>query len=151
MWEDDVYGLLKKMHEDRIAVELCLTSNLGILNVRPEQHPFKLYWKAGVPLIINTDDEGVSRGNLTMEYVRAAQWFDLKYGHLKWLAYNSLEYSFLEGESLFEDGDFNRPKTVVPINSKKAEAQKYLISAFVDFEKQMLDNIQYWDKENLMK
>lgn len=144
MWDDNVYGLLKKMRDEKIALELCLTSNYGILNVTPDRHPFRLYWKAGVPVVINTDDEGISRGNLTMEYVRAAQWFNLSYGNLKWLAFSSLEYSFLPGESLFVDGDFNKVKSgeAAPKQSPKAAHQRRLLEAFAAFESGMRDNMK---------
>ncbi len=144
MWDDNVYGLLKKMRDEKIALELCLTSNNGILNVTPDRHPFRLYWKAGVPLVLNTDDEGISRGNLTMEYVRAAQWFNLSYGNLKWLAMSSLEYSFLPGESLFVNGDFNRPKSgkAVPKNSARAEQQKRMLRDFAVFETAMREHMK---------
>ena len=143
MWDDAVYDVLQTMAARKIALELCLTSNDGILNVTPERHPFLLYWRAGVPLVLNTDDEGISRGNLTMEYVRAAQWFNLSYGELKWLAFSGVEYSFLPGESLFADGDFNRPKTggAVPQNSAKADCQTRMLRDFAAFEAGMLQNI----------
>ena len=140
MWDDAVYEVLQTMAARKIALELCLTSNYGILNVTPERHPFFLYWRAGVPLVLNTDDEGISRGNLTMEYVRAAQWFNLSYGELKWLAFNSVEYSFLPGESLFENGDYNIPKKgdAVPKKSRKAEKQQNMLRDFATFEAAML-------------
>ena len=143
-WDDNVYGLLQKMHDEKIALELCLTSNRGILNVTPDRHPFPLYWAAGVPLVLNTDDEGISRGNLTMEYVRAAQWFKLSYGTMKWLAFNSLEYSFLPGESLFVDGDFNtlKAEATTPKDSQKAKAQQRLLDDFDTFELRMLEKIK---------
>jgi adenosine deaminase len=143
MWDDAVYEVLQTMAERKIALELCLTSNAGILSVKPERHPFFLYLWAGVPLVLNTDDEGISRGNLTMEYARAAQWFGLSYGELKWLAFNSLEYSFLPGESLFVNGDFNKPKIgkAIPENSRKAEKQRHMLRDFATFEAAMLKNI----------
>lgn len=144
MWEDDVYGLLKQMRDQKIAVEICLTSNEGILNVAGgDRHPFLLYWEAGVPVTLNTDDEGISRSNLTMEFAKAAQWFDLSYGELKWLAFSSLEYSFLPGESMFIDGDFNRPKEPkdFPKASQKAIKQQRLYDDFIKFEKKMLENM----------
>jgi adenosine deaminase len=143
MWDDAVYEVLQTMAESKIALELCLTSNDGILHVTPERHPFFLYWGAGVPLVLNTDDEGISRGNLTMEYVRAAQWFGLSYGELKWLAFNSLEYSFLPGESLFENGDFNKPKEnkAIAENSLKAEKQQQMLLDFATFEADMLKHM----------
>ncbi len=143
-WDDNVYTVLKKMRDERIALELCLTSNQGILNVAPSKHPFRLYWEAGVPIIVNTDDEGISRGNLTIEYVRAAQWFNLSYGQIKWLVFNSIEYSFLPGESLFIDGDFNKVKIdgEAPKNSPKAEHQRRLLADFTAFEEGMKENMK---------
>jgi adenosine deaminase len=107
-WEDDVLGLLRKMRDEGIAVEVCPTSAAVILGVEGDRHPFRMYQRAGVPLTINTDDEGVSRSNLTMEYLRAVQSWNLTYPELKGLARNSLEYSFLPGESLFERRDYRR-------------------------------------------
>ena len=147
MWDDGVYEILQTMASRKIALELCLTSNYGILNVTPERHPFFLYWRAGVPLVLNTDDEGISRGNLTMEYVRAAQWFNLSYGELKWLAFNSVEYSFLPGESLFENGDYNTPKKgdALPKNSRKAEKQQHMLRDFAAFEAAMLKRMALFE------
>jgi adenosine deaminase len=62
-----------------------------------------LYRKFGVPVAISTDDEGVSRIDLTHEYQHAVETFGLSYGELKQLVRNSLEYSFLPGTSLFQD------------------------------------------------
>ena len=140
MWENQVYGLLKRMRDQAVAVEICLTSNDGILKVSGGgRHPFRLYWEAGVPVVLATDDEGLSRSNLTVEFAKAAQWFDLSYGEMKWLAFNSLEYSFLPGESYFENGDFNRPKkeaAAVTRKSAKARLQRELLTAFDDFERE---------------
>jgi hypothetical protein len=52
---------------------------------------------------LSTDDEGVSRIDLTHEYLRAALTYDLSYEDLKTLARNSLEYAFLPGESLWHE------------------------------------------------
>jgi adenosine deaminase len=148
MWEDDVYGLLRDMREKGIAVEICLSSNESILDVSGgARHPFRLYWDAGVPLAICTDDEGISRSNLTLEYAKAATWFGLKYGELKWLAFSSIEYSFLPGESLFVNGDFNRRKadSFSLSQSPKALKQVELWNAFLEFESQMERNIALFD------
>jgi adenosine deaminase len=107
-WENDLPGLLRKMRDERIAVEVCPTSAAVILGKDGDRYPFHLYRRAGVPLTINTDDEGVSRSNLTMEYLRAVNAWNLGYRDLKELARNSIEYSFLPGESLFEDGNYRR-------------------------------------------
>jgi len=64
-----------------------------------------------VPVALSTDDEGVSRIDLTHEYVRAAMEYGLGYLDLKAMARTSLEHSFLPGESLWEKpDDFMRAK-----------------------------------------
>jgi adenosine deaminase len=55
-----------------------------------------------VPVALSTDDEGVSRINLTHEYVRAAVAYPLSYTDFKDMVRTSLEHSFLPGESLWE-------------------------------------------------
>lgn len=107
-WENDVAGLLRKMRTDGVAVEVCPSSNALILGVEGDRHPFRLYRRAGVPLTINTDDEGINRSTLTMEFVRAVRGFNLSYRDVKELVRNSLEYSFLAGASLFADRDYRR-------------------------------------------
>jgi adenosine deaminase len=109
-WEDDAAGLLRRMRAQRVAVEICPTSEAVIQSAEGNRHPFRLYRRAGVPLTLNTDDEGVLRSNLTLEFVRAARSWGLSYPDLKELARNSLEYSFLPGASLFEQHDYRRPR-----------------------------------------
>src|SRR5262249_19711846 len=58
-WEDDLPGLLRVMRAKGIAVEVCPTSNAVILGAEGDRHPFRLYRRAGVPLTIATDDEGI--------------------------------------------------------------------------------------------
>ena len=58
---------------------------------------------SGVPLTISTDDEGVSRIDLTNEYHRLVRTYDVDYATLVSLSRNSLQYSFLPGAALFED------------------------------------------------
>ncbi len=140
MWEDDVYGLLKTMRDEGIAVEICPTSSDGILKVSGDRHPFRLYWDAGVPVVLATDDEGVSRTNLTLEFAKAARQFGLSYGEMKWLALNSLEYSFLPGESYFVKGDYNFPRRdadALAATSTKARLQCLLLKEFAAFEDKM--------------
>lgn len=105
-WEDNLPELLAKMRREKIAVELCLTSNAGILKVAGDRHPLPLYRKAGVPFTLNTDDEGVNRSNLTMEFVKAVRTFPISYPELKDIVRNSIEYSFLTGDSLYIDGNY---------------------------------------------
>jgi len=103
MQEAEPEALLRMMAEKRILVEICLTSNDVILNVTGMHHPLPMYLKFGVPVALATDDEGVSRGDITQEFERAAETYRLSYLQLKAFARNSVEYSFLPGESLWRD------------------------------------------------
>jgi hypothetical protein len=107
-WEDDVVGTLETMRQRGVLVEICLSSNEGILGVVGDAHPFMLYRRAGVPVSINTDDEAISRSNLTMEFVLAVSRYDLRYAELIELARNSLEYAFVPGEGLYLERDYAR-------------------------------------------
>ena len=104
MNEDRPIDLLREMARRKISVEICLTSNDVILGVKGDAHPLPIYLKYGVPVALATDDEGVSRSDLTHEYLRATQTYDfLGYKDLKRMARLSLEHSFLPGSSLWAD------------------------------------------------
>ena len=60
-----------------------------------------MYRSAHVPVALSTDDEGVSRIDLTHEYVRAAIDYNLSYRDLKQLARTGMEHGFLPGASLW--------------------------------------------------
>jgi adenosine deaminase len=106
MYETDPNALLREMAALRVLVEVNLTSNDVVLNVKGDEHPLPLYLRYDVPLTLSTDDEGVSRIDLTHEYERAAETYHLSYLRLKEFARNSIEYSFLEGESLWVNRDY---------------------------------------------
>jgi adenosine deaminase len=105
MFEDDAQGLLKEMAQKHVMVEINLSSNEGILGVKGVDHPFPLYRAAHVPVALSTDDEGVSRIDITREYVRAALDYHLSYQDLKQLARTGMEHSFLPGDSLWAAAD----------------------------------------------
>lgn len=105
MYETDAAALLKTMAAKHVMVEVNLTSNDGILGVKGKDHPLHSYMAAGVPFALSTDDEGVSRIDLTNEYVRAVTEQGLTYAQLKTSARASLEHSFLAGESLWSAPD----------------------------------------------
>jgi adenosine deaminase len=107
-YEDDAAGLLKTMASRNVAVEICLTSNDVILGVSGKAHPLRYYLAAGVPVALATDDPGVSRDDMTNQYMQAVQDQGLDYATLKRLARNSLEYSFAEGESLWSGHDYSK-------------------------------------------
>ena len=105
MGEDGADGLLKEMASRHVMAEINLTSNDVILGVTGNRHPLSSYRAASVPVALSTDDEGVSRIDLTHEYVRAAMEFHLEYAALKRMARTSLEHSFLPGASLWTTQD----------------------------------------------
>jgi len=91
----------------KVLVEICLTSNASILGIEGANHPLPTYLKFGVPVALATDDEGVSRSDMTHEYLRAVETYALSYADIKRMARQSLEHSFLPGKSLWR-GDFQQ-------------------------------------------
>jgi adenosine deaminase len=150
MYEENPHELLSMMARRNVMVEICLTSNEGILGIRGRQHPLTMYLRAGVPVALATDDEGVSRSEMTREYELAVLDQGLDYVTLKKMARTSIEHSFLPGASLWSDvrkstlmrecaGD--KPTTVPGptcmkfLNgSEKAREEWRLEHRFVDFE-----------------
>ena len=142
--EDDSAALLKQMASQHIMMEINLTSNDVILGITGARHPLPLYLAAGVPVALSTDDEGVSRIDLTHEYVRAVLDFHLGYHDLKRMARTSLEHSFLPGASLWESpDDFSRP---VPVCGPLA-ASNGPSSACGEFLRANRRAAQQWDLE----
>ena len=105
MYEDNAQGLLKEMAQKHVMVEINLSSNEGILGIKGDEHPFPIYRAAHVPVALSTDDEGVSRIDITHEYVRAALDYHLSYADLKQLARTGMEHDFLPGASLWAAPD----------------------------------------------
>lgn len=100
--EDDWQRLARTMADRQVAVEVPFTSNAQILGVKGADHPFTTYRAYGVPVVLATDDPGVSRTDISHEYRYAARTYDLGYRELKDLARASLEYAFLPGASLWQ-------------------------------------------------
>ncbi|MFC5860899.1 adenosine deaminase [Acidicapsa dinghuensis] len=104
-YEDDAPGLVKEMAAKHIMVEINLTSNDVILGVKGRDHPLAGYRAMGVPVALNTDDEGNSRIDLTHEYVKGAEEQGLGYLDMKQMARTSFEHAFLPGASLWTQND----------------------------------------------
>ncbi len=105
MEETDAGLLLRDLAARHIMIEMNLTSNDVILGRRAATHPLPEYLRAHVPLALSTDDEGVSRIDLTHEYTRAALDYKLNYQDLKRSARTSLEHAFLPGADLWQQPD----------------------------------------------
>jgi len=93
-YEEKAIELLQLIKEKSV-VEINLTSNEFILGVKGREHPYLIYYAYDVPLVICTDDSGVSRNNLSGEYVLLASRYKPGYKTLKKYVYNSIKYSFL--------------------------------------------------------
>jgi hypothetical protein len=103
MHEKEPYDLFKEMIRRNVLVEICLSSNDTILGITGRAHPLSTYLKYGVPVALATDDEGVSRSEISREYLRAVEDQGLGYLQLKRMARHSLEYAFISGSSLWSD------------------------------------------------
>ena len=135
MYEERPYDLLKEMAAKHIMVEINLTSNDVILGIKGADHPLPLYRKFRVPVALSTDDEGVSRIDLTHEYVRAVMEYHLGYADLKQMVRTGLEHSFLPGKSLWKtQDDFHTPQPecaqqLLGVEKPTAACQRFLESS----------------------
>ncbi|MHB1191733.1 MAG: adenosine deaminase family protein [Longimicrobiales bacterium] len=109
LYENDPDALLRLMAQRRVLVEINLTSNDVILGVTGARHPLRTYLAYRVPVALSTDDEGVSRSEMSLEYRKAVEEQGVDYRTLKAMARNSLEYAFVEGGALWADYDHLTP------------------------------------------
>ncbi len=149
MYENDPHALLKEMATHHIMVEINLTSNDVILGVDAAHHPLPIYRAAHVPVALSTDDEGVSRIDLTNEYTRAASDFNLSYIDLKNMARTSLEHSFLPGPSLWRQPDtFTRANAACASQPLGAEKPTNKCQAFLKSSEKAAEQ---WELEHRYK
>jgi adenosine deaminase len=145
MYEDRPYDLLREIAAKHVMVEINLTSNDVILGIKDNEHPFPIYRKFRVPVALSTDDEGVSRIDLTHEFVRAVETYNLSYADLKQLIRTGLEHSFLPGAGLWRAEDnFARP---VAACAKDAPGADNPSSSCADFLQSSEKAAQQWELE----
>jgi aminodeoxyfutalosine deaminase len=96
-WQDP--ELVETLSTRQVPVEICITSNLrtGICSTIAE-HPVRNYFDQGVMVTLNTDDPAMFGTSLTREYQLAQDAFGFTDEHLRELARNSFEASFLPAE-----------------------------------------------------
>ena len=87
--------LLADLKQRNVAIEINLTSNAFILGVQQQAHPITLYLRHQVPIVITSDDAGVSRNNLSNEYFLFTSRYKPSYDTLKKVVGDSIRYSFL--------------------------------------------------------
>lgn len=91
--------LVEELSRRQIPVEICLTSNLRTgccLNIA--DHPVRRFFDHGLMVTLNTDDPAMFRTSLSREYALAQEEFGFTDEHLRELARNSFEASFLPAE-----------------------------------------------------
>ena len=92
-------ALTEFVNERRIALEICLTSNVQTRAAQSyEVHPFRRYFDAGMNVVLNTDNRLMSGTTLTDEYVRAATYLDFTFEELARVALNGFESAFLSDD-----------------------------------------------------
>jgi adenosine deaminase/aminodeoxyfutalosine deaminase len=91
--------LIEELGGRQIPVEICLTSNLrtGCCKAMAE-HPVRRYFDQGLMITLNSDDPAMFSTSLAEEYHLAQQNFGFTDEHLRELARNSFEASFLPAE-----------------------------------------------------
>jgi len=91
--------LVEELAQRQVPIEICLTSNLrtGCCKSLAE-HPLRQYFDHGMMLTLNSDDPAMFSTSLDREYQLAQQQFEFSDEHLRELARNSFEASFLPAE-----------------------------------------------------
>jgi aminodeoxyfutalosine deaminase len=91
--------LVEELSQRQIPLEICLTSNLltGCCGSLAD-HPVRRYFDHGLMITLNTDDPAMFRTFLSREYALAQEEFGFTDEHLRELARNSFEASFLPAE-----------------------------------------------------
>ena len=91
--------LIEELSQRQVPVEICLTSNVrtGVCKTIAE-HPVKNYFDHGIMITLNTDDPAMFNTTLSREYQLAQETFGFTDEHLRELARNSFEASFLPAE-----------------------------------------------------
>ena len=91
--------LIEELATQQIPVEICLTSNLRTACcTKISDHPVRRYFDQGLMLTLNTDDPAMFGTTLNREYELAQSEFAFTDEHLRELARNSFEASFLPAE-----------------------------------------------------
>ncbi|MFY9561200.1 MAG: adenosine deaminase [Terriglobales bacterium] len=88
--------LIEELAERQIPIEICVTSNVRTgCCADVSQHPVRRFFDQGLMLTLNTDDPAMFRTSLVEEYRLVQDTFGFSDEHLRELARNSFEASFL--------------------------------------------------------
>lgn len=93
----EAYSIVKN---ENITLEMCPTSNVQTKAVENlNNHPIYNFHKDEIKVTVNTDNRTVSNTNLTNEYYRLLENFNIAYEDYKELYINSIEASFADLET----------------------------------------------------
>jgi aminodeoxyfutalosine deaminase len=91
--------LLEVMAQKQVPVEMCITSNLRTGACKElQEHPVRKFFDQGLMITLSTDDPAMFQTSLNKEFEIAQQEFSFTEDHLRELARNSIEASFLPVE-----------------------------------------------------
>src|SRR3954467_9154619 len=89
-------SLTQYVNDRRIALEICLTSNVQTHAVESyEKHPLREYFDRGMNVVLNTDNRLMSGTTLTDEYAHARSTLGFDFEELARIALNGFESAFL--------------------------------------------------------
>ena len=89
-------SLTQYVNDRRIALEICLTSNVQTHAVGSyEEHPLRRYFDRGVNVVLNTDNRLMSGTSLTDEYMHAASTLGFSFDELSQIALNGFASAFI--------------------------------------------------------
>src|SRR6202140_5069623 len=95
--------LMEELAQRQVPIEICVTSNLRTgCCAELTQHPVRRYFDQGLMLTLNSDDPAMFRTSLVEEYALVQEAFGFTDEHLRELARNSFEPSFLPPEKKIE-------------------------------------------------
>jgi len=87
--------LLRRLREEKIPLEVCITSNVRTGAVASlDAHPVRRLVDAGVIVTLNTDDPGMFGSDLANEFRIAKEVFGLSDAQLATIRQNAMDYRF---------------------------------------------------------
>jgi adenosine deaminase len=137
----------EEMAKAGVLIEVQMLSNQVILEVDPKDHPYAWFRKKGVPVALSTDDSGISRSELSGDYVAAVK-NGATYADLKTAARNAIAFSFLAGDGLWTDPNVYRKPAAACAGQIGADAPK---GACADLVAKSDKAREQWRHERLLK
>ena len=93
------HELMEILAQRQVPIEICVSSNVRTgCCLRLEDHPVRRYFDAGLMVTLNSDDPAMFSSDLENEYRLSQDEFAFTNEHLRELAANSIEASFLSAD-----------------------------------------------------